>query len=101
MPWSKIGNLKGTPKRVERYTATTNASGVATFTFSPAFTSAPDIDVIESWSGDQMITGGVTAQSLTGCTVAAKVSRGTLALSSGPFQAAPAGLSITVRAIGS
>lgn len=47
-----------------------------------------------------MIAGGVTAQTLTGCTVLGKVSRATLLLSLGPFQTAPAGVSITVRAIG-
>lgn len=90
----------GTPKRVERYTATTNASGVATFTFSPAFTTAPDVQVIIGWNGDQMIAGGVTALSTTGATVLAKVSRGTLALSSGPFQTAGNNVSVTIRAIG-
>ncbi len=90
----------GAPKRVERYTATTNASGVATFTFSPAFTAAPDIQVISGWTGDQMIGGGVASQSVTGCTVNVKISRATLLLSSGPFQAAGAGVAVTIRAIG-
>lgn len=90
----------GAPKRVERYTATTNASGLATFTFSPAFTTPPDIEVIDGWAGDQMITGGVTAQSLTGAAVQVKRSRGTLLLTSGPFETAPAGVSVTIRAIG-
>ncbi len=90
----------GTPKRVERYTATTNATGVATFTFSPAFTAAPDIQVIPGWTGDQMVGGGVASQSLTGCTVNAKVSRATLLLSAGPFAAAGSGVSVTIRAIG-
>lgn len=100
MPWSKIGALKGAPKRVERYTVTTNASGVATFTFTPAFTAPPDIEVITGWSGDQMVSGGVTSQTLNGCTVLAKISRGTLALSTGPFQTAGSGVSVTIRAIG-
>lgn len=90
----------GAPKRVERYTATTNASGVATFTFSPAFTAAPDVQVIDGWAADQMIAGGVTAVSTTSCTVQAKISRGTLLLTSGPFQTAAAGVSVTIRAIG-
>ena len=90
----------GTPRRIERYTAATNASGIATFIFSPAFTSAPDIDVIQGWLGDQEIGGAVQSQTLTGCTVLTKVSRGTLALSSGPFQTAGAGVSVTIRAIG-
>lgn len=100
MPWTKTGNIKSAPKRIARFTGTTNASGVATLTFSPAFTVLDDVEVIIGWSGDQMIAGGVTAQSLTGCTVLVKVSRGTLALSSGPFQTAGSGVSVTVRAIG-
>jgi len=90
----------GTPKRVERYTANTNASGIATFTF-PAFAAAPDIDVVQTWVGDQMAGGGVTAQTLTGCTVLAKISRATLLLSAGPFQTAGAGVPVTIRVIGS
>jgi hypothetical protein len=90
----------GKPKRVERYTATTNASGVAAFTFTPAFSANPDIQVITGWDGDQMISGGVSTQAATGCTVQAMISRGTLALSAGPFQKAPSGKSITIRAIG-
>lgn len=47
-----------------------------------------------------MVAGGVTAQTLNGCTVLAKISRGTLALSAGPFQTAGTGVSVTIRAIG-
>jgi hypothetical protein len=89
----------GTPKRIERYTANTNASGIATFTF-PTFTAAPDIDVIQTWVADQQVGGGVTAQTLTGCTVLCKVSRGTLLLTSGPFQTAAAGVPVTIRVMG-
>ncbi|MEN3212239.1 hypothetical protein PUR23_19705 [Methylorubrum populi] len=47
-----------------------------------------------------MIAGGVTAQTLTGATVLVKRSRGTLLLTSGPFETAPAGVSVTIKAIG-
>lgn len=92
----------GTPKRVERFTATTNASGIASFTFSPAFAAAPDVDVIEAWNGDQMITGAIVPGSVTttACQAQVMVSRGTLLLTTGPFQKAAAGVSVTVRAIG-
>jgi hypothetical protein len=82
---------------VERYTATSNASGVATYTW-PACAATPDVDVILGWAGTQMISGGVTAQTLTGATVAVMRSRGTLALSSGPFEAAP-NTALTIRVI--
>lgn len=92
----------GEPKRIIRFTASTNANGIATVVFSPAFTSAPDVDVIEAWNADQMITGAVIAGSVNaaGCQVQVMVSRGTLLLTTGPFQKAAAGVSITVRAIG-
>ena len=88
------------PLRVERYTAATNTNGIATITFPTPFAVAPDVQAITSWTGEQMIAGGVTAVSTTGCTVQAMVSRGTLLLTSGPFQKAGAGVNITVRAIG-
>ncbi|NTF35573.1 hypothetical protein [Agrobacterium rubi] len=88
--------------RVERYTAVTNANGVATVTFSPAFEIAPDIGVIDGWVGEQMITGAAVAGTTTktGCQVQVMLSRPTLLLSTGPFQKAAAGVSVTVRAIG-
>ncbi|AYD02186.1 collagen-like protein [Neorhizobium sp. NCHU2750] len=92
----------GAPKRVERFTGATLSTGIASIVFSPAFDAIPDVDVIEGWSNEQMITGAVVAGSVskTGCQVQVMVSRATLLLSSGPFQKAGAGVSITVRAIG-
>lgn len=84
----------------KRFSGVTNSSGIATITFSPSFTSVPDIDVIEAWSGSQMISGAVLTSSISGCTVQVMTSRATLLLSAGPFQAAGAGVNITVRAIG-
>jgi hypothetical protein len=79
----------GTPLRVEPYTVTSNASGVATFTFSPAFTVINDISVKTGWVNDQQVGGGVTSQTLTGATVLVKRSRGALLLTTGPFETAP------------
>lgn len=88
--------------RISRFIGTTNASGIAAITFTPAFSAAPDVDVIEGWNADQMITGAVVPGTLTasGCQVQVMVSRGTLLLTTGPFQKAAAGVSVTVRAIG-
>lgn len=88
--------------RVARFTGTTINTGVATIAFNPAFENVPDIDVIEGWANDQMITGAVVAGSAskTGCQVQVMVSKGTLLLTAGPFQKAGAGVSVTVRAIG-
>lgn len=57
------------------------------------------MDVILSWAGEQMIAGGVTAQSLSGATVLVKRSRGTLLLTAGPFETAPSGTALTIRVI--
>lgn len=87
----------GAPKRVERYTATSNTSGVATYSW-PACTTAPDVDIIHGWVGDQMIGGGVTAQTNSSATVLVKRSRGTLLLTTGPFETAPS-TALTIRVI--
>ena len=60
--------------------------------------------MIPTWAGDQVIFGGVTGQTLSGATVLAKRSRGTLALSTGPFETATPNLTqptipVTVRVI--
>lgn len=88
----------GAPKRVERYTATANGSGVATFVWT-ACTAAPDVDVIPTWSGEQMVAGGELSKTLSGATFTVKRSRGTLVASGGPFETAPAGTPLTVRLI--
>lgn len=73
---------------------------MARFTYSPAFTTAPDVQVIAGWVGAQYAGGGTTAETLTGCTVQGMISRATLLLSAGPFQTAGAGVPITIRVIG-
>jgi hypothetical protein len=82
--------------------ATANSMGVATFVW-PICATAPDVEAILGWSGDQIIAGGVTSQSLSGATVLVKRSRGTLLLNSGPFETAGSTatqpLNITVRVI--
>jgi hypothetical protein len=45
-----------------------------------------------------MVVGGVTAQTLSGATVAVKRSRGTLLLTAGPFEPAPS-TAVTIRVI--
>lgn len=94
--------VAGAPKRVERYTAATNASGVVTYTWSPC-TTTPDVDVIVGWATinglTQMVTGAVTAQTLSSATASVKVSQGTLALAASPFTNAPQGTNLTIRVI--
>lgn len=86
-----LASLKGpagTPTRIETYTATSNSSSIATFTF-PAFAEILDIRIKPTWANDQYIGGGVTSQTLTGCTVLVKRSRGTLLLTASAFENAP------------
>lgn len=92
----------GAGLRIEEFSGTTNASGIAAITFSPAYTNVPKIKIVEGWINDQMISGAVVAGSATktGCNVLVKVSRATLLLSAGPFQTAGANVSITVQAAG-
>ncbi len=86
--------------RIERYISSTNAQGIATITFATPFKEAPDVQVITGWSNDQMLAGGVTNVTTTGCTVQVMISRGNLLLSAGPFQKATANVNVTVRAMG-
>lgn len=95
----------GTPKRVERYTKSTiDSTGSIAFTW-PACTAAPDVDIITGWVNvglgtSQMITGGVVGTpTLSGATLAVKISQGTLALSGSPFTTAPSGTPLTIRVI--
>jgi hypothetical protein len=94
----------GVPTRVERYTTlSTDANGVVTGTFSPPFTSIPDVDVVESWTtgnSPQQICGGVTSVSLTSFTAQIMLSVGTLVLNGSPFAKAGAGIKPIIRAIG-
>lgn len=88
--------------RLERYTTPAcDANGQTTVTFSPAFKSPPLAFLIPTWSGATEICGMVTATTATTATVQLMVSRGTLLLTSGPFQAAPAGTTGLVAALGS
>jgi len=48
-----------------------------------------DIRINPTWVSDQYVGGGVTAKTLTGCTVLVKRSKGTLLLAAGPFETAP------------
>ncbi|WP_148640050.1 hypothetical protein [Aureimonas sp. AU20] len=83
-----------------RFSELTNANGIATITFKQPFASLLDIEVLDTWSGEQLVAGGILTSSVTGCTVQAMISRGTLLLTAGPFTKAGANVSVTVRAIG-
>ncbi|MEG9501355.1 MAG: hypothetical protein MIN69_05740 [Methylorubrum extorquens] len=59
----------------------------------------PSVDPFIGWSGDQMISGGVTSKSLSGATVLVKRSRAVLLATNSAFETAPPGTLLTVRVI--
>lgn len=78
----------GTPKRIEWVNGTTLANGTAKLTFSPAFTSPPIVDGSITWNSTQMIVGFASNVTVNGCDVLVMRSRGTLLLTTGPFEVA-------------
>lgn len=88
---ASISQMRGNAQalRVEEYVAEANASGVATVTFDEPFQGAPYIIPIDVWDGNQVTKCGVTSVNASGASLIAKRSRGTLELSSGPFETAP------------
>lgn len=97
----QTGDTLTTALRVESYTSGAgNASGVASVTFSPPFTSIPTIIPLTGIVGSTVTVGQVISVSKTGCTLQLITSRGTLVLSSGPFQAGQ-GSTLPIVAIGS
>jgi hypothetical protein len=87
---------------VAEYSAVTNAAGIATFTFTPAYTRIDAITIKTGWIGEQYAGGGeiTSARTLTGTQVQGMVSRGTLLLTTGPFQKAGSGITITIVVFG-
>ena len=97
----QAGDTIATGLRIETYTSSAgNASGVASVTFSPAFTTVPTVIPLCRATGATVTVGEVTAITKTGCTLALATSRGTLLLSSGPFQVGQ-GSTISVVVFGS
>src|SRR5690606_29316350 len=67
----------GPTKRIVTMTASTNASGIVTFTYSPAFSSAPHVSVAMVRGNTREWTR-LTASSASGCTVHAFSQNATL-----------------------
>lgn len=97
----RVSSLEGAQLRVElvRGTVATAGSPVAV-TFSRAFAVAPTLLDITTWSADQMVASAAASLSTTGAQVVVKRSRGTLLLTAGPFENAPAGTAFVMLAIG-
>ena len=86
---------------VEVITGTVVTAGTAvSLTFTKTYSSPPAVIPIPQWSGTQMITGGASNITKTGCSFLTMQSRGTLLLTTGPFENAAAGQQFRVLVIG-
>lgn len=91
----------GTNSIVETLTGTVVTAGTAVpLTFTKTYSASPVVIPIPQWNGTQMITGGASNITRTGCNFTAMQSRGTLLLTSGPFENASAGVTFRVLVIG-
>lgn len=91
----------GTNSVTEVITGTVTTAGTAVpLTFTKTYSAPPAVIPIPQWSGQQMVTGGASGITKTGCNFTAMQSRSTLLLSSGPFENAAAGVTFRVMVIG-
>lgn len=91
----------GTNSIVETLSGTVVTAGTAVpLTFTKTYSAPPVVIPIPQWNGVQMITGGAANITRTGCNFLAMQSRGTLLLTSGPFENAAAGVVFRVLVIG-
>lgn len=91
----------GTNSVIETLSGTVVTAGTAVpLTFTKTYSTPPVVIPIPQWNGVQMITGGASNITRTGCSFLAMQSRGTLLLTSGPFENASAGVVFRVLVIG-
>lgn len=91
----------GTNSVMETITGTVVTAGTAVpLIFTKTYSAPPVVIPIPQWNGTQMITGGASSVTTTGCSFTAMQSRGTLLLTSGPFENAAAGVTFRVLVIG-
>lgn len=91
----------GTNSVVETLTGAVVTAGTAVaLTFTKTYSAPPVVIPVPQWNGTQMITGGASNITRTGCNFTAMQSRGTLLLTSGPFENASAGVTFRVLVIG-
>lgn len=68
--------------------------------FTKAFTAPPIVQPSPIWNGAQMVIGQASEVTTTGCNVTVMQSRGTLLLTSGPFEVAAVGVTFRMFVIG-
>lgn len=68
--------------------------------FTKSFAAPPIVQPSPIWNGTQMVIGQASEVTITGCNVTVMQSRGTLLLTSGPFEVAAAGVTFRMFVIG-
>lgn len=93
--------VAGTNSVMETMSGTVVTAGTpVVLTFTKTYSAPPVVIPVPQWNGTQMITGGAGSITRTGCSFTAMQSRGTLLLTSGPFENAAAGVTFRVLVIG-
>ncbi|RFC65019.1 hypothetical protein DYI37_03900 [Fulvimarina endophytica] len=96
-----IASLRAGQFQSERITGSVVTAGTAvTVNFAKPFAAPPAVIPVPGWSGDQFVEATATEITATGAKIIVKRSRGTLVLSAGPFENAPAGTAFVVVALG-
>lgn len=88
------------PMQFEVVSVVLAAGGVASATFTKVYTAAPIIIPIPRWVGDQQFIAVPGTPTISGVSVAGRRSRGTLLLTSGPFEPAVVGETVQFAVIG-
>lgn len=83
------------PKPAIQMAITIGSAGTGEGTLS-GYTTAPKVTPVPAFSADQMFVAEIVSVTATKITVRAKRSRGTLLLTTGPFETAPAGTVVYV-----
>lgn len=71
-----------------------------TIKFTKSFSAPPIVQPSPIWNGTQMVIGQASEVTTTGCNVTVMQSRGTLLLTSGPFEVATTGVNFRMFVIG-
>ncbi|MBC2659824.1 hypothetical protein H7A76_30690 [Pseudomonas sp. MSSRFD41] len=88
------------PTQFEMLTAVLGAGGLVNVLFTKTYTSPPVLIPVTRFVGDQAFIPVIGVPTLTGVEVTGKRTRGTLLLTSGPFESAAAGDTVQFVVIG-
>ena len=90
-----------TPLNYETITVTARTAGAKVpVTFSKPYAVPPEVIGVIGWTGSQVVFGFASDITTTGCNVVVVQSRGTLLLTTGSFENAPAGTTCRMTVLG-